>query len=308
MRKFAFVLVLLMSSPLAGTAWAVECTTKIATFNLVQGNKGDIVIPIVIEGKPFNFELSFDHYDSLLEQEVADSLGLESTKINGLYTAAVDSEKVSHFVWVKSALVGETPRNFTALLIPGGNVSPGQVAGVLGLNFLAYFDVDLDFGGNKITFFTPNWCDKKDVVYWTSHFSVLSMVIRKLGNFDFPVSVGSAPMQFGIRSSDTNIIKQSFATRALPSTQVMPGFSPLNPGSGFNAEQYHPRDLKIGDVVIPNPQFAVKDDVTQPTCESFHGCYGDEAAGYISMNQLKALHMYISYMKKRIFVSAAAEK
>jgi len=307
MRTLACALALMLTGLFAGNAAAVECSKKIATFDLVPDDTGRVIIALTIAGKPVRLGLDFTDYDSALKQGVASALGMDGQKTNLEYRVTQEGESVSQFVQINGAVIGQTPRNFTALLLSDENQTLVGIDGWLGLNFLAYFDVDMDFGGHKLNFFTPNRCSDKDIVYWTSHFTNLLMVVRKLGNFDFPVTVGGAPMHFGIGNLRRNLVRQSFATQVAASTQMMPGTPPMPPGT-FDAQSYQPRDLKIGDVVIANPPFGVIDDVTQPQCQLRFRCFGHEAAGYVSMKQLQALHIYISYMEKAIFVSAADAK
>ncbi len=272
-----------------GTAWA-QCTEKVASFDLVQNEQGDIVIPALLQDTPTKMGLNFSSSWSALSARTAEKLGLPPRKILTKRAYTAFGALITHYLEIPSVKLGTLSKRMEFMAIPADARMDPQIEGWLGLSVLASFDVDIDFGNGKLNLFQPGHCADDRTVYWTKDYDVLPLSVRKFGNVDFPVQLDGQAIQMNLADGmPVGYVKMSAGN-----------FEDAGSKNSFSA-------LKLGRQEIRNPELTVSDDRADP-CQPRFQCFGAEAGGTVSLAQLRGTHLYFAFQAKKLYVSAANAK
>jgi hypothetical protein len=277
--------VLFLACP--GMGWA-QCTEKVASFDLVQTAEGDIIIPVLLQDTQTKMGMDFSFTWTSLKATTAEKLGIPIRKIltkRNYHASGVD---ITQFLDVPIKLGAMSKRMEMMALPEGAQIDP-QMDGWLGLNVLTTFDIDIDFGNTKLNLFQPGYCHDEKMVYWTKDYDVLPLTVRKFGNIDFPAQLDGHDVQMNLDVFD-------------PLGTVKTSAGPFDLAAGEDHRSFS--SLKIGKQDVKNVSMHVMDDRENP-CQPRFQCFGAEAGGLVSLNQLKGLHLYFAYHTKKLYVSAA---
>jgi len=196
----------------------------------------------------------------------------------------------------------------------------GPGAGLVGLDHLANLDLDIDFGTDKLSIFSPDHCEGQ-VVYWTNPASV-GIVPMQVGR-DFHIRVPVTLDGHAERAIiDTGATYTTFDVReeervfnldlGAPNT---PERGDLNGDPSLKTYAHRFQTLSFGDVTVRNPEIFIiphaegrkadrsvlvgdrtkseKDRVTVPDM-------------IIGMNVLRKLHIYLAFKEQKMYVSPAS--
>jgi predicted aspartyl protease len=293
--------------------------TLITTVDLLRRD-GDphVYVPVTINGKPKLMLLDTGGWNSEVTSQAAADLGLPYVSIR--YSEVNLSGEESHqAASVESFTVGQlTTKSVEFFVSPERYLFHDEpdYAGILAPNMLKNYDVDIDFGGNKLSLLSPDHCDGK-VIYWpTSTVAVVPMRVLHSGHILVPVKLDG---------KDVNAILDtgtSTTTLMLPVAEDEFG---LKMGSADTPKAYEMPDkpgattyehkfasLNFGGVSVSNlsvailpdflrnksggPQFGSRLDVN-----STHEQVPDMLIG---MNVLRHLHVYIAYREQKLYITS----
>jgi hypothetical protein len=148
----AVVAVLLLICPKA--SWA-QCSEKVASFDLVQNEDGDLIIPALLQDTSTDMGLDFSFTWSSLRASTAQKLGLPLRKILTKRTYHTSGVEITHFLEVPSVKLGSMSKRMELMALPEEARIDPRINGWLALNVLADFDVEIDFGNAKLNLFQP---------------------------------------------------------------------------------------------------------------------------------------------------------
>ncbi|HET7085314.1 MAG TPA: hypothetical protein VFI23_11125 [Rhizomicrobium sp.] len=282
-------------------AAAQECGQKIASFDLVQADDGSIVIPVMFGDTPGRMGLDFDGLESAVYAKTVDKLHFPVTILGRRYWITWFGQAVNRFAEVPSISIGKAPAHFRAFILDRGE---GELDGWLGLSFLGNNDIDIDFPNKKITFFSPNPCPAKQVVTWTDNFQTVPLTEHVRWNFDFPVQIEGHSIQMSLLAGlSTGWVR-------LPQAEDILGLKTNTPGMRKEPEpdfySYSFKSLKIAGIDMADSRLGVLWR-SQPGCV-YDRCWNDQPPGYLSLNQFRAMHIYIAYRAKKMYLSAGDPK
>ena len=283
-------------------AAAQQCGEKIASFDLVQDEDGDIVIPVMFGDTPGHMGLDFDGLESAVYAQTAEKLRFPVTMLGRRYWITWFGESVNRFAEVPPITIGKTPApRFRAYVLER---QPGELDGWLGLSFLGNNDIDIDFPNKKITFFSPNPCPAKQVVTWTDNFQTVPLTEHVRWNFDFPVQIEGHTIQMSLLAGlSTGWVR-------LPQAENVLGLKLATPGMTRESEpdfySYSFKSVKVAGMELADPKLGVLWR-SQPGCVDDR-CWNEQPAGYLSLNQFRAMHIYIAYRAKKMYLSAGDAK
>ena len=150
---------------------------QIASVELIEASDHTWLVPVQINGSPRYMTFVFSTPQSLIYEPVADELKLyrERLHTNGEMRNGVHAITETGLVSMLS--MGAANARDTAIPIAHHPEGDQRSAGVLGLDFIGHFDVELDFKNRKLNLFSPDHCPGK-VVYWSWNICAASGIRR----------------------------------------------------------------------------------------------------------------------------------
>ncbi|HEX4637055.1 MAG TPA: pepsin/retropepsin-like aspartic protease family protein, partial [Rhizomicrobium sp.] len=197
MHRAAIFILLALAGLCPRTALAAEaagCTLKLVNTVPVklayEGRRA--VVSVTINGKQEQFLLDTGGAFTQISATAADELKLPETESYGkmldLYGhASTRAVKVDSFV------LGRLADKNTRL--PVMTFAENELfSGILAADYMGEYDIELDFAGGKMNYFSPDHCQGK-VVYWPA--SAIAVVPMRFKNFHLtlPVMLDGKPIR-----------------------------------------------------------------------------------------------------------------
>jgi predicted aspartyl protease len=186
--------------------------------------------------------------------------------------------------------------------------------GVLGTGYFAHDDIDLDFGAERVNFFSSDHCEGK-VVYWPHQVLSVVSVRREQGHIDLPVTLDGHPLRAMIDTGATHTVLN--LTRAEEKLNFAPDKSPPpGPLRDDPGAQRYPRrfsELSFDGVTVGNPVIII-----QPLQSGGNGNgtrlgsraeHMDDETNRLSpdmiigMDILRHLHIYLAANEEKLYIT-----
>jgi predicted aspartyl protease len=321
MRKSAIAFAVCSFAALTTGARAAEdCRplTLITTVDLVR-REGDphVFVPVTINGTQKLMLLDTGGWSTEVTSQAAADLGLPYVTIR--YSEVNLAGEESHqAASVDSFSIGQlTTKSVEFVVAPERYLfhDEPQYAGILAPNILKNYDVDIDFGGNKLSLLSPDHCEGK-VIYWPANaVAVVPMRVLRSGHILVPVNL------------DGKEVNAILDTGAYTTTLMMPvaeddfGLKMGSPDTPKSAEmpdrpgtpiyEHKFSSLNFGGVSVSNLSVAILPDFLRNKSggPQLGSRLGSNAAHeqvpdmLIGMNVLRHLHVYIAYREQKLYIT-----
>ena len=319
MHLRAVLLALALAGLCAREAAAADCGLKLVNtvpITMAYGGARPLV-SVKINGTELKFLLDTGGYATQISASVAQDLKLPITESGGklldLYgNASSNAAKVETF-----GLGRLEDRNATLPVMTGalgrtatdnGNATEQPTfVGLLAADYMGKYDVELDFAGGKMNYFSPDHCEGK-VVYWPS------------------AAIAAAPMRFTDNHLILDVMLDGKPQRAIIDTGA-PGTTLTIPEArrvfGITAEdndkafEHVFQKLSFEGLEVGNPHIRIipakigsKDPnngfVTGTRTKMVDDLDSSEPAMLIGMNILSKLHLYIAFKEDKVYITPAS--
>lgn len=283
-----------------GADASVDCTLKqVTSLPIERMADGAVAVSIKVEGIDEKFLLGLDVPVSEIVGSVAESLHLRANGL-GKKSYAVENFGIG-------AVKGEGTFFYT---LAEEQVVPGTT-GVLGLDLLSHFDVELDLKHGKLNLFSPDHCAGQGV-YWATSAAVIPF--ERIALFDLVVlnaELDGTPVRLGLPGGSQ--FHTALSTGVLSKVFGIPPNSPdLKPVVASNppAFRYPFKSLSIGGVAMNNPSIDVYQQDGDLLCgnewvqSGAKRCYGGVQV-QLGLDELEALRLFISFHESVLYVTAA---
>lgn len=289
--------------------------TEINTVDLVLGPDRALV-PVTLNGVQKLFLLDTGGDISQVSRDLVQELKLpvreSNVKMLDMYgNASNGSALIEEF-----GLGRMKGRHLQLMVEPNPDFGKGsRYVGLLAADLMGKYDVELDFGGNKLNYFLPDHCEGQ-VVYW--HPSVIAVIPMTLKgtHLRIPVMVDghrlSAELDTG--SQNTNM-SAAVAKRVFGLATDSPDAQALNVrgmsgafGHIFTSLAFEGIEVRHPHIVILPDLVGTKDaDNTLQTGSMVkrEDDNVDRADMLIGMNVLKKLRIYMAFGERKLYVTAA---
>ncbi len=188
------------------------------------------------------------------------------------------------------------------------DLSAKEWVGTIGLDILQSFDIELDFGKNKLNLFSPDRCHGIDPVYWTNT-PFAEAALEAMPNSDAHVQFHAtldghgvdALLDTGASHTTTNfaVARLLGVSRDDPLLTDLDG-KPLKPDTEVMM-RYPFKALSFDALTITNPKINLF-----PYAEYFNGrLLGGTSTIILGMDVLRRLHIYISYKEGAVYLTPA---
>lgn len=305
--KFRSALACLAFALAATSAEAADCQLKMfASLDVVENADG-VIVPVTLQGQPGGYmKLGLEDMLSAVSEETVRKLGLRRDAIPQTTTIDIDGEQIHQKAEVNIQLGGSKGDAYVAIR-PKPAAGDPRVVGLLAMDVLNQFDVELDLAHDKLNLFSPDHC-KGQVVYWTKTAPVAAVAMTLRGNMEFVF-----PMQLDDNTLDVELSTEPAA--ALNGKIAHDKFG-LDNEKGTHTFKM----ISVDGLGIANPKLSVyRDD--SPGCNGgararptpmltersleVERCYGHPDL-YLGLPQLKHLRVFVAYKERMMYATAAS--
>lgn len=260
-----------------------------------------VLVPASIDGKPLTMMIDTGSFVTTLTEDKAKELGLPVIREPDSQVAYFGGVAIRNFTRVTGFQLGNLKAGHLDYpLMPAGFLPEGE-NGILGMDFLANFDLDLDFAGGKVNLFRPHECEET-VGYWTDQApSVIDF--RRSEDLKIPVTVVldgkklDAIVDTGSSISVLSLETAQYLFRIDDQDKRLTDAPRVNNNPGN--KQFPFKEMRLGDVVVQNPKI-----ILVPDQKAQMGPVRPDLI--IGMTVLRQLHVYLSYRERKLYVTAAS--
>jgi Predicted aspartyl protease len=288
-RQTALAIAFLAASGAA--AAAEDCTLAIVSklpMDIV--NAGVMTVPVTLNKKPFQMLVDTGDYYSIITTRTAKLLDVNPVPAGNFLLRGWGGTKIDRFVNLDQFGFGRLSRDRTQFMVtPRDELN---FDGLLGADFLYFFDLDFDFAKATLNLISPDHCKGK-VVYWTK------------GEY------GIVPFDYKDRSIQLTVMLDGKEVRAVLDTGASDTVMSLEKAEDLfgidektlkdHKGRYPFKTLSFGDVSVNNPDISLVSEKASKMLD-----WGGPRL-LLGMGVLRRLHLYISYKEETLYVTPATQ-
>ena len=301
LRVFALAALMLFLGDATAKADApVDCALKqLASLPLERMADGAVAVSIKVEGVDEKFLLGLDSPFSEILGNVAEGLNLRSNGL-GKKSYAVENFEIGPVKGVGTFFY----------TLPEDQAAPGTT-GVLGLDLLSHFDLELDLKHGKLNLFSPDHCAGQGV-YWAASAAVVPFErVALFGRVVLNAELDGKPVRLGLPGGSQ--FHTALSIGVLSTVFGIPANSPdLKPVAASNppAFRYPFKSLSIGGVVLNNPAIDIYQQDGDLLCgnkwvqSGAKKCFGGVQVE-LGLDKIEMLRLFLSFREGLLYVTAA---
>jgi predicted aspartyl protease len=307
---------LLVAAP---PAVAKDCPI-LRLLNSVQmepvGDDNALLVPVTIQGVPKKLLLDTGGITSQLSESVVKELGLRERD------SALSLIDITGHAVAKQARVGEFILGTMKAVDIDFQVAPtnfgGEAAGVLSTNLFAAYDIDIDFGTNKLNYISPDHCEGQ-VLYWKASVSAVVPMRLVENHIQLTVTLEGKPLDAILDTGAAHTtMSAEIANRVFGLTPDSPGMTALGNVNGSDALKSYGHvfdSLAFEGVMVRNPHIVIIPDIVGKGADQGYKTgssikrWSDDVKLppiIIGMDVLKKLHVYIAFKERNLYITPAA--
>ena len=297
MRDYAIMFLALaaLACPLATDARAAECgqLQLLNTVQMIRTTDGQDIIPLKVNGGDLQFIFDTGGETTQITREAAERLHL---RIQPTYLGMVNiaGGMVADRAFIDDLEIGRLHgKKLKFPLAPFRDID-----GVLSLNFMLPYDIDVDFGTDKLNFFSQDHCPG-GVQYWKAD---------AVAAIPFSIENGHIVVTIMLDGRQTQAILDTGAVDTAMRMEVARQVYELVPGDDATPEVGKVSDddyktlrryvhtfktMALGPVEVHNLRVGIRKDPFLPQM-------------IVGMNILRNLHIYFAFAERKMYISMAS--
>ncbi|HET7085056.1 MAG TPA: aspartyl protease family protein [Rhizomicrobium sp.] len=320
MHRAGIVCLLTLAGLWPRTALAADaagCTLKLVnTVPITMAANGTrVLVPVTINGTEKTFLLDTGGAVTQITASAARELKLPITESGGklldLYGGASGgAAKVDDFT------LGRLHDKHATLIISTFD-GESLYAGLLAADYMGKYDIELDFAGGKMNYFSRDHC-KGRVVYWpAAAIAVVPMLLRD-NHVNLDVTLDGHTFKAIIDTGAPNTtLTTAEAKRVFGITADMPGDKQIYEDRGEKAFEHVFQKLSFEGLEVGRPHIEVipdktgsrdanNDYVTGSRVHRVDDSDPSDPVMLIGMNILSKLRLYIAFDEQKIYITPAS--
>jgi hypothetical protein len=214
---------------------------------------------------------------------------------------------------VKTLSLGRLQDKETTLPIMTTELESKSYAGLLAADYMGEYDVEMDFSGGKMNYFSRDHCEGK-VVYWPAAAVAAIPMHFKDHHLNLSVTLDGQPVKAMIDTGASNtVLYTSAAKQMFGVTADSPGVKKLGDG----VFEFVFKNLSFEGLTVSNPHIVVLPDkagskdpnngfVTGTRTQKVDDPDSSDPVMLIGMNILGKLHLYVAFSENKIYMTPAA--
>src|SRR6185437_6423996 len=257
------LLAMILAMSFAGGAYAADCAplrieNTVKMLPLDRANR--ILLPIRLNGLDMKFLFDTGGAFSAVSDTAVKALKLPEFRSN-YRTSDLYGHDSETFIQVHEVVLGNATSTGVQLQVMAdlGNEGSHSFDGILAAGIFLHDDIDLDFGAERLNFFSADHCEGK-VVYWPHQVLSVIPVSQERSSMIVPVTLDGHALRAVL---DTGA---PITSMDLDRARRKLGFSPETPATGSAhrdnpGKQAYPRrfaNLSLDGVLIQNPLVIVE--------------------------------------------------
>jgi len=322
-RRISCLVISLLCSLFLDTqsgAEADECHLSRVTQLDMSVENDKILVPVSIEGASRRMAIDTADVSTVVDPLAVDDLhlGIRRIESDAFFTDA--GVAITQVADLHQLEIGPLhAANVRAVVWPSPLGLGSNVTGALGADLLHNYDVDIDFGTGKLSFFSKDHCPGK-VIYWPAQaVAVVPMHVTNGGHIILPVAIDGHSFDAILDTgSGSSHITLEAAHNAFGLTANSPDMTQVGVEHGaFTVPIYRHtfKTLELNGITIGNPTFYLSDNLAKHHANqtAFTGSRlsdADQQNGIadvvLGVHELHNLHVYIAYGEQKIYVTPAS--
>jgi hypothetical protein len=298
---------------LSGLAWlpasmadAADCSLKLVNIVPIkmayEGQR--VVVPVTINGTQKQFLLDTGGVVTQISAAAAEELKLpkveSDVKLLDLYGhASTDAAKVDTLVLGR---LGDRNTRLPIMTFADNDL----YSGILAADYMGKYDIELDFAGGKMNYFSPDHCEGK-VVYWPAAATAVVPMRFVDHHLNLEVTLDGHPLRAMI---DTGAPRTTLYMEEAKRT-----FG-IKAEDGDKPFEHVFQKLSFEGLEVGNPHIAIipdktgskdpnNDFVTGGRLRRVDDADSADPVMLIGMNILSKLHLYIAFNEQKIYITPA---
>jgi predicted aspartyl protease len=266
-----------------------DCSLTIkSAFRMDLGDDGLVRVPVLVDRRPFKMIIDTGAYATIVSGYTADALKSKIQPTLDLVLIGWGGWMTSFFIEAKQFSIGRMGRDRTNLMVAYS--LPETIDGVIGADYLYYFDLDFDFAKAQLNLISPDRCEGK-AVYWTQ---------GAYGKVPFKYQHHDINLRIMLDGKPVNAVLDTGSNVTVMSLEEANGlFGGSKPVEGWSKDKF--KTMSFGAVTVNNPQIKL---VSDKHSKSMGGAGPQMILG---MDIMRRLHLYISYKEETIYVTPATQ-
>lgn len=223
----------------------------------------------------------------------------------------------NHFARVDTLKLGMASDRNTDLPILTSTFSGNKLfAGLLAADYMASYDVELDFGGGKMNFFSKDHCEGK-VVYWNAPGAAVVPMLFRDHHINIPVMLNGKPFKAIVDTGAPGVtLLAPEAKRAFDLTKDSPGVILRDSGPEPRSFEYVFDSLSFEGISVSKPRVGIIPDlmgkndpnnhlVTGTRLQRVNNRDSSQATMLIGMSVLSKLRIFIAFSENKLYITPA---
>jgi predicted aspartyl protease len=320
MRKVGILSALGLALALTGSpsASAQDCKLKLVnTIPIKMMARGSRpIVTLTLNGVEKPFLLDTGGAATQVSPATVQELKLPTRAWNGKMMDLYGNVS-NHFARVDTLILGQASDRNTDLPILTSTFSGnGLFAGLLAADYMASYDVELDFGGGKMNFFSKDHCEGK-VVYWNAPgVAVVPMLFRD-HHINIPVMLNGKPFKAMVDTGAPGVtLLAPEAKRVFDITKDSPGSITSDSGPEPRRFEYIFDSLSFEGINVGKPRVGIIPDLVGKNDRNNHLVTGtrlqrvndrdsSQATMLIGMSILSKLRIFIAFSENKLYITPA---
>ncbi len=302
-------------------AQAEDCKplTRLVQVDLLPSeDKRQEFVPVTIAGKDKFLLLDTGAVFAMLTHDAATDMGLELDTGN-VEIFDVSGHKSNQYAATTFALGRLKMDRMPFVVTDSARMSDDpRIVGILGPDLFKNYDIDIDFGANKLSIFSQDHCEGR-VIYWpATAVAVVPMRVYDSGHIVVPVQLDGREV---LATLDTGAWNTTLSRRIAESNYGLKMGAPDTPESGAlqgraasTTYSHNFSTLTFEGITVNNPHVEIIPDLTHdlraaaPAMGSHlrpTEARENDASMLLGMNILRHFHIFISYKENKLYVTPA---
>lgn len=317
---FVFPAMFVLYSPVPARAGDCKPLQRYTEVDLLRSEDGNAAfVPVTMEGQDKLLLLDTGGFASEITPDTMTALNLH-TKSSPIEQYSVARQHSDQAAIVDKFGIGKLHWDSADFMIAtedhtfGKDADP-RIAGILGPNIFKDFDVDLDFGANKLGLMSPDHCEGK-VIYWpATAVAVVPIWINSDWHIVVPVMLDGVELNAMIdtgASHSTLMLDpaESYLHVKLGDADT-PDIGQLAGREGARMYRHRFHSLSFDGIGIANPNLDLIPDLLKHALSAGPATGSHMSADdprdfpdmLIGMDVLRHFHIYIAYKEKKLYIT-----
>jgi len=318
-KRAIWSMLVALSCVIAPMAHGTDCQLKqYASLDLVTRPNGFLVVPVTIQGSPAGMLLNTAAAFSSVTASAAARLGLPLKPMPAGIKARAGENPINKIASASQFAIGRVEfKSADFVVMPDASFDANQsdlpIVGILGMDVLGHFDIELDIANRKLNLFSQDHCPGQ-AVYWAESYDSAPIRFGELGDLYFPMELQGKKIETTLATGRTTTSLSTAVTRKLfdfdgNSADV----EKETDSSGHTTSSYRAMKLSGEGIQIINAHIVLVDHARDDQCSlgsragaaAYEGCYGVHPL-QLGLNVLSKLRLYIATKEKLLYFTANA--